>query len=105
MENFNSVDTVWLNSEQAAQLLLISRKRLYNLTYLGLVPSHKFFKSLRFKKDEILSLVIQNNSLENVWSNMTKRQNPGMRRSHADIRSLRCRYQEEGLALKLNKKR
>ena len=51
----------WINSDQAANYLGISRKTLLNECYKGMIPYYKFGRRNRYKRSDLDKVILTNN--------------------------------------------
>lgn len=65
-------ELIWLNSEDAARYLRISKSRLHNLTSLGRLKYHKFGRSNRYKREDLDNLIVEKCLEENSNNNELK---------------------------------
>ena len=49
----------WMNSEEAARFLKVSRQMLWNMTSNGVVPHYKLGRSNRYRLDELEALLLK----------------------------------------------
>lgn len=61
----SSLKIEWLNSQEAADFLRISKKTLMNLTSNGKVPFYKFGTRNRYQKEQLNQLLLQNKRGQN----------------------------------------
>lgn len=57
-ETESSLKIEWLNSDEAANLLKISKQTLMNLTSNGKLPFYKFGRRNRYRKDELNQVLL-----------------------------------------------
>lgn len=57
----------WLTTEEAAQYLRVSNKRLLNLCSNGRVPFYKFGRSNRFLRNELRDLLLAQRKGGTAW--------------------------------------
>jgi len=60
VENFDSEHDEFYTTEQAASFLKVSKKRILNLASSGKLPFYKLFNSNRYRKSELLKLILSN---------------------------------------------
>lgn len=56
----SSLTDEWLNTEEAARYLKVSKGELLNKTSNGKIPYYKFGRSNRYRKNELDALLLKN---------------------------------------------
>lgn len=69
------IERNYVTAEEAAAYLQISRQRLYNLTYMKVVPHYKFGKKLLLKKVDLDQLITKVEAKDNLWFHLPKKEN------------------------------